>query len=753
MSEQIYSPRVTTREIDQSFQAPITPDRTAVVVGPTQKGNYFKPTLVNLSNIDAKIGLSSQNNLKEYTSLTAEQFLRGGADNVWVIPVTNTQDYDLGNSHTIMASVGGTSYPIAVLFLTESGSGATLSVTGDANNLTISAGSVDYSGIDITTESGLRRFYDRFRNPKSNSREFYVKYIFSGNVSATIDSVSLDTSGSAIDMNGFRKGVSPWVLSQNFGSNASPNFERLFRFKMLQSSASANRDITVRISDIETAEEVNSLDPSYGRFQVSVYKYKSKNVIKDESRTSSDTEQLLESFVCDLNPQSNDYIERVIGNREEYYDVSSGQMVQKGIYSNRSQYISVEISNLDVVPSTAIPWGFERYDQVDDIYGGEYPAYYRNPTANTDGGIDFDDWYVDFLHTELPQTVDASKSPDEAYLLKEENESNLQTDPSTLDFSLRSFRFGFFGGTMGRPDTQNSALGESISESNVVGFDITDSDADGYADYKRALDILRDAEDVQFNMLFIPAVNAQDHPSILNYAINMLESKGSAILFMDAGNPVTTENQLIQDISTSFDSSYVASFDPWLLSDRNVLIPPTVAVARSIAINDRNFQPWYSLIGFERGLIYGVSDVVRKYNQPSKDNLVRNRINPIAKYLNEIGIFGQETMLQADTLLRRYPIRRLLIEAKFFISDIAKNYIGKQLTDQVITNLENEINTYLDELLAQRGIRYGEVQFERDREDLINRGIVSGRIVLQPRTAIKGIQLTFVISNQGVEFD
>jgi len=241
------------------------------------------------------------------------------------------------------------------------------------------------------------------------------------------------------------------------------------------------------------------------------------------------------------------------------------------------------------------------------------------------------------------------------------------------------------------------------------------------------------------------------HESIVRYAIDMLEGRQDAVLFVDAGTPNSTVNDLTS-ISADFDSSYASAFAPWLLTSQNALVPASSAFANAIAVNDRNYKPWYSLIGIERGQVSGVADVTRRFKLATRDKLVDNNINPIAKYKGNILIFGSETLQQRDTLLSKYPIRRLLIESKRRISDVADFYIGKQYTDQVIASLDEEISEELDIIKDQNGLIEFGVEFERS-DDLESRGIVNARIILRPTTAIQGIVFTFEITDTGVNFD
>ena len=745
MPESIISPQVKTKEVDQSFIPPFPDEMTAMVVGVTKKGNYFTPQTVTAQNLSSKIGSPNYNNLREYTSLTAQNYLGGGAETVKVLPVTAISSETMGESHVFTATIATTEYEFMQVFPTaENVNGSvTVAVTGTLSELTVTVDGDDLvTDYDFTDAQNVINFFERYRDPLSQVNKVFVKSIVDINQVATdlnedsadIDSATVAVASSTVSTVDYRMPSSPWVVSQDN--------DRLFKFHSLSGSDIANRSFRVRISDIRLASELGNQE-AYGEFTVEVYSYSTNNLIDDTDRSRFEDEVLFESFRCSLDPQSENYIARRIGNRREYFDTDSGSTQFDGIFANRSNFIRVEMSDgATSLPTSMVPWGFERYDLSLDFFAGQAPTFYREPTLSLDGGVDFSDPFVDFMHVEELSNTNTTSTAGEHYSLG---------DINTLDDSLRKFTFGVFGGTQGLPDNKVKNVGKDITTENTFGFDFsTDSDS-GYLAWERALDILSDKEDVQFDVLFLAGLNLIDHQNVVNKAIEVVENRGDALIIVDAGNPESTDNEITSKAS-EYDTSYASAFSPWLLSSTNDLIPPSSAFANTIAVNDRNFKPWYSLIGIERGRITGVSDVTRKYNIKHRDNMVENNINPIAKKKGNILVFGTETLQQRDTLLSNYPIRRLLIEAKRRISDIADFYIGKQFTDQMLASLEEEVTQELAEIRDQNGLEGFAVEFDTS-DDLRSRGIVNGAIVLQPTVGVKGIVFTFKVTNIGVEFE
>ncbi len=129
-----------------------------------------------------------------------------------------------------------------------------------------------------------------------------------------------------------------WFISQgmgpvaNFDPASDTYVEKLFKFHALDSGEHANRDYKISIQDIKPSSN-NYND--FGTFTVLV-------------RRGSDTDQnpvVLERFSSvNLNPNSLNYIERVIGDRSYNFNSDTKVITELGNYPNRSSIIRVEVS-------------------------------------------------------------------------------------------------------------------------------------------------------------------------------------------------------------------------------------------------------------------------------------------------------------------------------------------------------------------------------------------------------------------------
>jgi len=189
-------------------------------------------------------------------------------------------------------------------------------------------------------------------------------------------------SGDAPNYEGFQNrfdhAKSPWVVSQKFGGSA----KNLFRIHavgdgVIKSKASdplgANTKFKISIADIRSDKETFSL------------------LVRDFYDQDPPSKQnVLESYTnLSLNPSSDRYIGRVIGDRRTSYDFDQPSGFQKiiieGKYANRSRTIRVELSpDLEngEIDSTALPVGFRGLDHL--ITSGSNPL-----TAVPDNDLQF----------------------------------------------------------------------------------------------------------------------------------------------------------------------------------------------------------------------------------------------------------------------------------------------------------------------------------------------------------------------------
>jgi hypothetical protein len=175
----------------------------------------------------------------------------------------------------------------------------------------------------------------------------------------------------------FSAAFTPWIISQNVGTSPI----KLFRFHTLDDGENGNQ-IRVEIKNIAYP----TVEGSYGKFVVSIQDLFDRNGKK----------VTLEEYNVDLNPDSPNFIARVIGDAKIYYDfdknVESQKLVVDGFYPNVSRLVRVELNDVvydkDIDPAT-IPMGFEGLHHL--VTSGQYDANKPILAAALVGGGDYSD--------------------------------------------------------------------------------------------------------------------------------------------------------------------------------------------------------------------------------------------------------------------------------------------------------------------------------------------------------------------------
>lgn len=286
--------------------------------------------------------------------------------------------------------------------------------------------------------------------------------------------------------------------------------------------------------------------------------------------------------------------------------------------------------------------------------------------------------------------------------------------------------------------------------------------------YRKAIDVMAEKADVDIQLLAIPGIR---HPSVTDYAIEAVESRFDALLLMDIEEmdqfnshltgssqlpSVTfTANQLAnRNLDTSFAAAYypdVVVQDPTTLT--NVVVPPTVAVLGAFALNDTVAYPWFAPAGFTRGALARVLETQVKLNRNNLDDLYEVDVNPLTSFADSSGVvvFGQKTMLAAQSALDRVNVRRLLIELRRRVRRIANTFIFEPNRAETLSRFSAAVNPVLQQIQAQRGVSRFKVQIDTTtttQADVEN-NTIRGKIYVQPTRSLEFVSLDFVVTNQG----
>jgi len=116
-------------------------------------------------------------------------------------------------------------------------------------------------------------------------------------------------------------------------------------------------------------------------------------------------------------------------------------------------------------------------------------------------------------------------------------------------------------------------------------------------------------------------------------------------------------------------------------------------------------------------------------------------------------IFGQKTLLQAQSALDRVNVRRLLIDVRRKVKQVSNSILFEPNRDSTLSKFSAMVNPILQRIQSQNGLEKFKVIIDTTtttQEDIEN-NTIRGKIFLQPTKSIEFISLDFVVGNQGMD--
>ena len=565
--------------------------------------------------------------------------------------------------------------------------------------------------------------------------------------------------------------LSPMVVSEVRGGKVSDLFEVI----TISDGEGSNYQVKITVQNI-------NLDS--GEFDI---------VVRDFNDTD-DNQVVLEKFSrCSMNSEAPGYVARKVGTSD-------------GEYELRSKYIMLSMS--DNHPTDAFPAGFKGFVNNQNfsgttvgsvIFKTEYTDAGDVVTYSADGneviesgdkvkkvmlglssqvGFDSDlfkykgvggtnttfGFHLSTNASSIVTTGSTQIYQTTAYDLEGTTKGKLD------NIAYRKFTFAVSGGHDGwdiyrqtKTYSDNYIFGKSTYTNNKTTgiysgvFSPTTGNSDYYA-YLQGIETFANPEAVDINVFATPGINFQEHTSLVNQAIDMIENERADSLYVMNSPNSTSATQVVDDLDTaSIDSNYSATYWPWIQirdtdNATNIYIPPTGEVLKNIALTDNVSYPWFAVAGYSRGLVNAVK-ASKKLTLDERDNLYKNRINPIATF-SDTGtiIWGNKTLQVRESALDRINVRRLLLRARKLISAVAIRLLFEQNDEQVRQEFLRLVNPILDSIKKERGLYEFKVSVSSDPEDL-DANTLRGKIYIKPTRSLEFIDVEFIITPTGASFE
>jgi uncharacterized protein len=188
---------------------------------------------------------------------------------------------------------------------------------------------------------------------------------------------------------------------------------------------------------------------------------------------------------------------------------------------------------------------------------------------------------------------------------------------------------------------------------------------------------------------------------------------------------------------------------------KHVWTPASTVVPGVYANNDKVSAPWFAPAGINRGGLSTVLQAEQKLSQGNRDDLYSNNINPIATLPKQgVVIFGQKTLQKSASALDRVNVRRLMIELKSYIRQIADTVVFEQNTIATRNSFMARVTPFLEGIQQKQGLYAYKVVMDDSNNgpDVIDRNQLIGQIYIQPTRTAEFISLDFILQPTGAEF-
>ena len=697
MAETIVSPGVLAIENDQSFitQQPI--QAGAAIIGPTVKGKVGIPVLcTTYSDYLNKFGstfLSGSQTYTYFTSIAAYNYFNSGGDTLLVTRVVSGTFTSATSS--IYSSIAATSASSTV-------------------NLTYVSASLASVGSQSLNINGITLYYTGSATLPSNTPT--IIYIRTGSFAASTVADYVLSSSAIFNVS---RSIAPYSASLQFisSSNSSPNLL------------------------------LTSTNPNGLAGNLFYHNSGSTTYFTGGTNTTSFTlETLSEGEIMNSAGPTGSNGSLLSGSSENFRWQITNNNINDGTFS----LVIRQGNDTSLFPSILETWNNLSLDPLASNYVEKVIGNQKETILEDDG-----EYYLQSIGSFSNQSryvrVKNVLLPTPEYL------DNNGASKSQFTGSIPYLYNGEFATATGKniPNTTGKYF-ENITNSSIQGLSAND--------YTSSISLLANKDAYKYNLLTAPGLIADStnyplHTNAVNLLLNTVQDRGDSMTILDLvgyGSNITP----LTINSITYNTSYAAAYWPWVKTvDPNtgnqVWVPASVMIPGIYAFNDKIAAPWFAPAGINRGVLSNVIQAERYLTQGNRDTLYESNINSIATFPNTgVVVFGQKTLQKKKSALDRVNVRRLLIELKNYISQIADSLVFEQNNLITRNNFLSQVNPYLSSIQQQQGLTDFRVIMDESNNtpNVVDNNQLVGQIYLQPTKTVEFIVLDFNILPTGATF-
>lgn len=735
MAETYVSAGVYARERDFSYYVSNVGQSSLGLVGETQKGQAFEPTLIkNMSEFREKFGDYNQYMPAGYCASSYFKY----ANQAYVVRVLGSQLLHQSDDNLVFfrGSKSGT-YQILATMITDGNSTIEIQTNvATSGNVGFSASSpISYTGtVNFTSVDAPNYIANLFPRTNTAAAGAVIAAFPKNSSTWTVtgsSSYAMSTYSTPLyEQSGYTNARTPMIVSDI--SAAGQQGRNLFTIYTIGDGLAANSDIKIAIENIDYTAKTFDI------------------VVRDYADTDTNPIVLERFNKLTMSKTATTYVEKAIGDSRDE-DTSEYPLISKYIY------IGIEAGD----HTGRVPCGYSTIKVPQDNLGYAYPtipvksAYTASVGVSKQWlGVDYDNADPDqFMVNFGGQWKSWSTTGSTAkgfHLESGANATYYQKTSSAITQITKAeakFLVPVLGGHDGwsREEEHRYQLTGTPTAANVI-------------QWKAAIDTLSNTEEFDLNLLAVPGVAL--NTSIGTYAKEMCETRADTFYVGDMPDELTTATAAA-NIVTSIDSNYMATYWPYVKiydedNAADVWIPPTPQVLETLAYTDSVAYPWFAPAGMNRGLLTDVIKVKYRLSQTDRDTLYEGKVNPIATFPGQgTVIWGQKTLQTRTTALDRVNVRRMMLYIRKVIAGATKYLVFEQNDEATWDRFKAMVQPVLDLVKIKRGLYDFRVIMDEttNTPDIIDRNTMVGQIYIKPTKTAEAITINFNIMPTGAVFE
>lgn len=615
----------------------------------------------------------------------------------------------------------------------------------------------------------------------------------------------------------YRYASTPWIVSNLKGDMERVEVNKLFRFHTISDGDNSNYEVKISIENIRPDDGVFDVvvrslsdvdestvilerysrcsmipgDSNYIAYRIGsfdgVYETKSKYITVEVNETTAAKNSVPCGFLGYPIPMYSG--EPIAGNKKtvtfptiKYNRTYDEDIKNRRQYFGLSSWVGVDVDNFTFKGTKAyidepqfLSHGFHLDSRLDYDNGG---------LAADKVTVDGESGYVFDAVSTNARTNNLSEPP----II--DTEDNMYGS-IYQNVNLRKFTIFFYGGFDGwdvyrdeRSNTDdfkqsqykgyidtNSGEGYAFSkimDPESIGLNQNGITSDWYA-YLAGIRQFANPESVDINVFATPGIDYVNQKMLVEEAIDMIEEERADSIYVvttpdkpsgagDFVDEMYTPDDAVANLEDSeIDSNYTCTYYPWVKyldvdNNQYIYLPPTKDAVRNFALTDNSYQPWFAPAGIGRGSV----DCVRaKYitKLSDEDTLYEGRINPVKTFASDgVKLWGQKNLQINESQLNRIAVRRLLLRMRKLIAIACIGLIFEPNDSTTKQSFISTVTPIMDNIRSNRGISDYRIEVN-DTVESRERRELPVKIYFKPYNALEYIDITFVLTPEGISFD